>query len=48
MPLRAASRTTNSSAGVVTIGASSLGTDLVNGRKRVPRPAAGTSAFRTR
>src|SRR4051794_24743050 len=48
MPLRAASWTTYSSAGVVTIGASSFGTDFVNGRKRVPRPAAGMSALRTR
>ena len=48
MPFAAASATTNSSAGVVTIGASSFGTDLVNGRNRVPRPAAGISALRTR
>ena len=47
MPFSAASATTNSSAGVVTIGASSFGSVLVNGRKRVPRPAAGISALRT-
>ena len=30
---------------MVTIGASSFGTDLVSGRKRVPRPAAGISGL---
>src|ERR687887_1020343 len=47
-PTSAASATTNSRAGVVTIGASSFGTALVSGRKRVPRPAAGMSALWTR
>src|SRR5690349_1120598 len=47
MPFSAASATTYSSAGVVTIGASSFGRVLVNGRKRVPRPAAGINALRT-
>src|SRR6478609_818126 len=47
MPFSAASATTYSRAGVVTIGASSFGSVLVNGRKRVPRPAAGISALHT-
>src|SRR5213083_851233 len=47
-PASDASSTTNCSAGVVTIGASSFGTAFVSGRKRVPRPAAGISALWTR
>src|SRR5882757_616174 len=46
--LRDASATTNSSAGVLTIGSSSLGTTFVIGRNRVPRPAAGIKALVTR
>src|SRR3954449_2918333 len=48
MPTFAASAMTSSNVGVETIGASSLGTDLVKGRKRVPRPAAGMRALRAR
>src|SRR3954470_23936666 len=47
-PTSVASVTTNSSAGVVTIGARSFGTDFVSGRNRVPRAAAGISALDTR
>src|SRR3954470_18987401 len=47
IPAPAASAMTSSRVGVVTIGASSLGTALVKGRNRVPRPAAGISALRT-
>src|SRR5215469_3886092 len=47
-PLRAASATTYSSAGVLTIGSSSLGTTFVTGKNRVPLPAAGIRAVVTR
>src|SRR5205807_4726590 len=40
------SAATSSIPGVSTTGSSSLGTVLVAGRKRVPRPAAGTMAVR--
>ncbi len=45
-PASAASAATNSMPGVSTTGSSSLGTVLVAGRKRVPKPAAGTIAVR--
>ena len=45
-PASAASSATNSMPGVSTTGSNSLGTVLVAGRKRVPRPAAGTIAVR--
>ena len=43
-PASAASAATSSMPGVSTTGSSSLGTVLVAGRKRVPNPAAGTTA----
>ena len=46
-PASAASSTTYCSMGRSRIGSSSLGTDLVMGRKRVPNPAAGITAFLT-
>src|SRR5579875_4008257 len=45
-PASAASAATSSMPGVSTTGNSSLGTVLVVGKKRVPRPAAGTTAVR--
>src|SRR3954454_475115 len=45
-PAAAASAATYSMPGVSTTGSSSLGTAFVVGRKRVPRPAAGTIAVR--
>ncbi len=45
-PASAASAATSSIPGVSTTGSSSLGTVFVVGRKRVPRPAAGTTADR--
>ena len=42
-----ASSTTYWMAGLSTTGSISLGVALVAGRKRVPRPAAGTTAFVT-
>ena len=45
-PASAASAATSSMPGVSTTGSNSLGTVLVAGRKRVPRPAAGTTAVR--
>ncbi len=45
-PASAASAATSSMPGVSTTGRSSFGTVLVVGRKRVPRPAAGTTAER--
>ncbi|SIE96685.1 Uncharacterised protein [Mycobacteroides abscessus subsp. abscessus] len=45
-PASAASSATSSIPGVSTTGSSSLGTVLVAGRNRVPRPAAGTTAVR--
>jgi hypothetical protein len=47
MPASAASSTTYWRAGRSRMGSSSLGTDLVVGKKRVPSPAAGMTAFRT-
>src|SRR5581483_5667339 len=47
MPEASASSTTSCSVGTSTIGSISFGTALVAGRKRVPRPAAGMTAFRT-
>ena len=47
MPQAAASSTTYWMAGRSTTGSISLGTALVTGRKRVPRPAAGITALRT-
>ena len=46
-PARTASSTTYWMAGLSTTGSISLGVALVAGRKRVPRPAAGTTAFVT-
>src|SRR5690242_15813868 len=46
-PARTASSTTYWMAGLSTIGSISLGWLLVAGRKRVPRPAAGSTAFVT-
>ena len=43
-PASAASAATSSIPGVSTTGSNSLGTVLVAGRKRVPNPAAGTTA----
>src|SRR3954467_3002009 len=45
-PASAASAATSSIPGVSTTGSNSFGTVLVAGRKRVPRPAAGTTAVR--
>ena len=45
-PARAASSTMYCSAGRSTTGSSSFGTALVAGRKRVPIPATGMTAFR--
>ena len=45
-PAATASSTMYWMVGVSTMGSSSLGTALVAGRKRVPRPAAGMTAFR--
>ena len=45
-PADLASSATNSIPGVSTTGRSSFGTVLVAGRKRVPKPAAGTIAVR--
>ena len=45
-PASAASAATSSMPGVSTTGSSSLGTVLVAGRNRVPKPAAGTTAVR--
>src|SRR3954464_4355353 len=47
-PARAASSTTYWMAGLSTTGSISLGVALVAGRNRVPRPAAGMTAFVTR
>src|SRR5215471_2435293 len=44
-PAATASSTTYWMVGVSTTGSISLGTALVAGRKRVPRPAAGMTAF---
>ena len=44
-PARAASSTMYCSAGRSTTGSSSFGTALVAGRKRVPIPATGMTAF---
>ena len=46
-PAAAASSTTYWMAGLSTTGSISLGVALVAGRKRVPRPAAGTTALVT-
>ena len=46
-PGRDASSTTYWSVGLSTIGSISLGVAFVAGRKRVPSPAAGTTALRT-
>src|ERR1017187_10195359 len=46
-PAATASSTTYWIAGLSTTGSSSLGVAFVAGRKRVPRPAAGTTAFVT-
>ena len=46
-PERTASWTTSWIDGVSISGSISLGTALVAGRNRVPRPAAGMTAFRT-
>src|ERR1700704_3542143 len=46
-PARTASSTTYWIAGLSTNGSISLGWALVAGRNRVPRPAAGNTAFRT-
>src|SRR5688572_25092701 len=48
MPAPTASSMISWSAGTSMIGRSSLGTALVAGRNRVPRPAAGMTAVRTR
>src|ERR1700712_3415848 len=48
MPAPTASSMTSCNAGTSMIGRSSLGTALVAGRNRVPRPAAGMTAGRTR
>src|SRR3954470_13519958 len=48
MPPPAATATTRARVGVATPGARSWGTALGNGRNRVPRPAAGIRALRTR
>ena len=45
MPLFTASSTMYCMVGLSTIGSISLGTALVAGRKRVPKPAAGMIAF---
>jgi hypothetical protein len=45
MPAAAASSTMYCRAGLSTTGSSSFGTALVAGRNRVPRPAAGMTAF---
>ena len=45
MPVLAISRTANSITGVLIIGRSTLGTVRVTGKKRVPRPATGTTAY---
>src|SRR4051812_20240371 len=47
IPARTASSTTYWIAGLSTIGSISLGCALVAGRNRVPRPAAGMTAFVT-
>src|SRR6059036_2603703 len=47
-PARAASSTTYWIAGLSTTGSISFGVALVAGRNRVPRPAAGMTAFLTR
>src|SRR4051794_18370431 len=47
MPQATASSTTYWMAGRSTTGSISLGTALVTGRNRVPRPAAGITALRT-
>ena len=47
IPAATASSTTYWMAGRSTIGSISLGIDLVAGRNRVPRPAAGMTALRT-
>src|SRR5438067_1748362 len=47
MPLAASSVTTSSMTAVSRIGSSSLGTLRVIGRKRVPRPPAGTTPYFT-
>src|SRR5476651_1095181 len=46
-PARVASSTTYWMAGLSTTGSISFGVALVAGRKRVPRPATGTTAFVT-
>src|ERR1041384_944577 len=46
-PAATASSTTYWMAGLSTTGSISLGVAFVAGRKRVPRPAAGTTALRT-
>src|SRR5579871_2779163 len=48
IPLAAASSTMYWMMGLSTIGSISLGWALVAGKKRVPRPAAGKTALRTR
>ncbi len=48
MPAASASSTMSCSVGTSTMGSISFGIALVAGRKRVPRPAAGMTAFRTR
>ena len=45
MPLLFASSTINSMVGLSIIGSISFGIDFVIGRKRVPYPAAGITAF---
>jgi hypothetical protein len=47
IPARTASSTTYWMAGLSTMGSISLGWALVAGRNRVPRPAAGMTAFLT-
>ena len=47
MPARTASSTTYWMAGLSTTGSISFGCALVAGRNRVPRPAAGMTAFVT-
>ena len=47
MPAPIASSTVCCSDGVSNTGNSSLGTTLVAGKKRVPKPAAGITAVRT-
>jgi hypothetical protein len=48
MPTLTASSTTYWMPGLSTSGSISLGVDFVAGRNRVPRPAAGMTAVRTR